>query len=121
MSATKEPSNDDRFKPLKVSDPDPALLRRMNHREWLDTFSVSLQIGRDRRRAPVTPFLEGAVTRLHYAALYIQLLQTDLHWLARDNKLLRKHIEHLGAVAAPPFRPQAEADHDPTSDEGAKE
>lgn len=88
MSATKEPSNDDRFKPLKVSDPDPALLRRMNHREWLDTFSVSLQIGRDRRRAPVTPFLEGAVTRLHYAALYIQLLQTDL-------AALKKRVEEL--------------------------
>lgn len=95
--------------PIKAPDLPDELLRKQPHASWLEQFSASLQVTRNKRGGIVTPFLEGAITRLQWASRYIKLLQSDLHWLSRDNKLLRKHIEHLGGVPAPPFRPDAES------------
>lgn len=99
--------------PIKVPELNPEVLRRIKHDEWLADFSTTMQAGREKRGGLMTPFLQGAITKLQWAAQYIRLLKSDLHWLARDNKLLRKHIEHLGAVPAPAFRPAAEEAADP--------
>lgn len=107
-----EPINGNVIPPPKTPDLPPEVLRRLPHAQWLDDFATALHTSRQKRGALVTPFLLGAITHLNRAAQYIRLLHNDLHWLSRDNKLLRKQVEHLGGLAAPPFRPDAEEVHD---------
>jgi len=53
-------------------------LRKLAHADWLVQFAVSLQMTREKRGAPMTPFILGAISRLQMAADYIRLIERDL-------------------------------------------
>lgn len=99
---------------VKVPELSEAVLRRMNHVEWLQQFAQVLQMQpRDKTGVPMTPFRAGAIGRLVLAARYIGLLVKELHWLSRDNKALRAQVRHLGGVVPAPYLSEAEDAHDP--------
>lgn len=93
---------------------DAAVLRKMNHKEWLGEFAKILQMQRGGVNIPMTPFRKGTIGRLQLAEQYIMLLEKELHWLSRDNKVLRRQVHHLGGVVGEPFDAAAEELHDPT-------
>ena len=60
------------FRPRDLGDDK---LKGMNHAEWLEDFSkiLALQTG-----VQMTPKREGTITRLHWASLYVKLLEQQL-------------------------------------------
>jgi hypothetical protein len=91
-----------------VPDVDEKVLRKMNHVEWLRQFAQVLQVQPRDRASPMTPFRAGAIGRLTLASRYIGVLVRELHWLAKDNRELRKKLERLGATVPPPYDSAAE-------------
>jgi hypothetical protein len=97
---------------IRLPSTNHALLRKIKHAEWLGQFAMSLgTTPPGREPVPLTPFRTGAINRLNYAAEYIRLLEKELFWLARDNRGLRRQVQHLGGTVPPPFQPEAEAAH----------
>src|SRR5262245_45202445 len=82
--------------PIRAPDLPEAILRRQNHIEWIESFAVSLQLGRERRGAPVTPVLQGAVTRLQWAAQDITLLKADIERLTARSAALEALLAQHG-------------------------
>jgi hypothetical protein len=64
------------------------LLRRLDHGEWLRGFALVLETSPKERGLPMTPFRAGAITRLRYAARYIELLEGANELLTRQ---IREH------------------------------
>jgi hypothetical protein len=63
------PSSKREYTPRDLND---AQLAQMNHAEWLEQFST--QMGTS-TTVKMTPFRQGVITRLHWAAAYVRLLE----------------------------------------------
>lgn len=70
---------------FKPRDLDDAKLRGMNHAEWLEDFSKILAL---HTGVAMTPKREGTITRLHWAADYVKLLEQTNRDLETE---LKKH------------------------------
>jgi hypothetical protein len=68
-------------------------LRGLNHAEWLEDFSqiLALQTG-----VQMTPKREGTITRLHWAADYVKLLEQQVRDLEVEIKKLRSDADPEG-------------------------
>lgn len=97
-----------------------AILKSMKLADWLGQFAVLM--GADvpgRPPKPMTPFRQGAITKLKMSSEYMRQIETELFWLSRDNKGLRRQVEHLGGTVPPPFRRETEDVHASMADNGA--
>lgn len=68
------------------------VLRKMNHSEWLQQFATVLNMKHPGREQPMTPFRAGAISRLHLARQYIELLE-------HENKMYRRKEKQNGDEA----------------------
>jgi len=66
------PSNKREYTPRDLND---AQLAQMNHAEWLEQFSTQMGTSTS---VKMTPFRQGVVTRLHWAAAYVRLLEKTI-------------------------------------------
>jgi hypothetical protein len=87
VSGPVGPNNTPAFKPRSL---DVEKLRGMNHGEWLEDFSriLALHTG-----VAMTPKREGTITRLHWAADYVKLLEQTNRDLEVEIKKLRSDAE----------------------------
>ena len=71
---------------FRPRDLDDAKLKGLNHGEWLEDFSriLALQTG-----VQMTPKREGTITRLHWASLYVKLLEQQVRDLEVEVKKLK--------------------------------
>lgn len=72
-----------------------AVLRRMDHREWLVQFGQLLELSYEKRASPMTPMRAGTIGRLRMAAEYIALLQAEARDNLRHIAVLEDEIKHL--------------------------
>jgi hypothetical protein len=70
-------------------------IRRMNHGEWLSQFAVTLEVSQKDRPVPMTPFRAGAISRLRFAAAYIDLLEREARDYVREIEVLKHENEIL--------------------------
>jgi hypothetical protein len=73
---------------VKVTPPPDEVLRKMNHKEWLDQFAEVLQVS----PSGMTPMKAGAIGRLTLAKHYIQLLEAELVMLEHENDRLKRQL-----------------------------
>ena len=71
---------------FRPRDLDEDKLKGLNHAEWLEDFSkiLALQTG-----VTMTPKREGTITRLHWASLYVKLLEQQARDLEVEIKKLK--------------------------------
>ena len=82
---------------LHVEQPSPvtdAVLRKINHREWLEQFATVLGL-RSERGPPMSPMRMGAISRLKLAVAYIDLLERENRDYLRETTVQQKEIETL--------------------------
>ena len=73
------------------------LLRKMNHREWLSQFAMTLEApvkGLAGKPVMMTPFKQGAINRLRMASQYIEALEAENAALQRDLDKALAALDH---------------------------
>lgn len=66
------PSNKQQFTPRDLNE---AQLASLDHADWLEGFSTMMATG---TAVQMTPFRQGVVTRSHWAAKYIKLIERKM-------------------------------------------
>ena len=74
-------------------------LAAMDHAEWLDGFSQSMATS---SAVQMTPFRQGVITRLHWAAKYVKLIERNLK--RQDAEIARLKEELHGRTDTPDGR-----------------
>jgi hypothetical protein len=80
-------------------DLDDDKLKGLNHAEWLEDFSkiLALQTG-----VQMSPKREGTITRLHWASLYVRLLEQTVRDHEVEIQKLKKQLEDTAQSESEP-------------------
>lgn len=97
MTETKNGPTDPPILQVEQSHPvADAVLRKINHREWLEQFAMVLGLrAPDGQGPPMTPMRAGAISRLKLVIQYIDLLERENRDYLRETTVQQKEIETL--------------------------